>query len=71
MSLYHSKTQESIYNEKMGGDFGQRDRKSRGILANQGEASGEEEKERNEAGGKKAVSVREEWERRILGYSTN
>ncbi len=28
--LYHKKTQESIHNEKLGEDFGQGDRKSRG-----------------------------------------
>ena len=40
----------SSTHEKMGEYFGQRDRKSRGILAKEGRRSGEgeEEKERNE-----------------------
>ena len=33
--LYHNKTLESIYNEKMDGDFGQGIGKAEGILANQ------------------------------------
>ena len=69
MSLYHKKTQESTYNEKMGGDFGQGDEKAEGILAKEGGRSGEgeEEKERSEAGGKKAVRERaEERKREVL-----
>ncbi len=46
----------------MGGDFGQQGGKSRGILAKEGRCSGEgeEEKERSEVGGKKAVRERAE-----------
>lgn len=39
--LYHKKTQESIHNEKLVGDFGYENGKNKGNLANQREGIGE------------------------------